>query len=135
MYNRTITLSIQLSDEEIKLLEKARSMPITFDKDCPKTTPERVFGVWVTLRRELYSSLGRFYTTRMSKRGDNMLDEKIIIQDSSEMDPNLLRMLDRGLEDIEAGRTVPHDDAMAEIRRNRESRRCAKSKEGVAINA
>ena len=33
MYNRTITLSIQLSDEEIKLLEKARSMPITFDKE------------------------------------------------------------------------------------------------------
>ena len=64
-----------------------------------------------------------------------MLDEKIIIQDASEIDPNLLRMLDRGLEDIEAGRTVPHDDAMAEIRRNRESRRCAKSKEGVAINA
>lgn len=34
-------VDLQLSDEEIKLLEKARSMPITFDKDCPETTPER----------------------------------------------------------------------------------------------
>ena len=32
-----------------------------------------------------------------------MVDEKITIQDASEVDPNLLRMLDRGLEDIEAG--------------------------------
>ena len=36
--------------------------------------------------------------------GLTMKDEKIIFQDTSEMDPNLLRMLDRGLEDIEAGR-------------------------------
>ena len=36
-----------------------------------------------------------------------MVDEKLTIQDASEVDPNLLRMLDRGLEDIEAGRTLP----------------------------
>ncbi len=64
-----------------------------------------------------------------------MLDEKIIIQDASEIDPNLLRMLDRGLEDIEAGRTVPHDEAMSEVRKIRDARRCARSKEGVAVNA
>ena len=52
-----------------------------------------------------------------------MADEKIIIQDASEVDPNLLRMLDRGLEAIEAGRTLPHDEAMAEVLRIREARR------------
>ena len=36
------------------------------------------------------------------------MDEKIMIQDASEVDPNLLRMLNRGLEDLEAGRTLPH---------------------------
>ncbi len=56
-----------------------------------------------------------------------MVDEKIIIQDAAEVDPNLLRMLDRGLEDIEAGRTLPHEEAMAEVRRIREARRFAKS--------
>ena len=64
-----------------------------------------------------------------------MLDEKIIIQDASEADPNLLRMLDRGLEDIEAGRTLPHNEAMAEVRKIREARQCARSNEGVAVNA
>lgn len=27
--------------EELEELEKAKKMPITFDKDCPETTPER----------------------------------------------------------------------------------------------
>lgn len=27
--------------EELKALENARKMPITFDEDCPETTPER----------------------------------------------------------------------------------------------
>ena len=27
--------------EELRALERARSMPITFDEDCPETTPER----------------------------------------------------------------------------------------------
>ena len=29
------------SKEELEELEKAKKMPITFDKDCPETTPER----------------------------------------------------------------------------------------------
>lgn len=29
------------SEEELQELERARSMPITFDDDCPETTPER----------------------------------------------------------------------------------------------
>jgi predicted transcriptional regulator len=44
-------------------------------------------------------------------------------------------MLDRGLEDIEAGRTLSHDEAMAEVRRIREARRFARSNTGVAVNA
>ncbi|MBQ6123332.1 MAG: hypothetical protein IJI59_16580 [Clostridia bacterium] len=51
-----------------------------------------------------------------------MLDEKVTIQDAAEVDPNLLRMLDRGLEDIEAGRTLSHEEAMDEMRRIREKR-------------
>ena len=34
-------MDIRLSEEEIKMLETAKSMPITFDEDCPETTPER----------------------------------------------------------------------------------------------
>ena len=65
-----------------------------------------------------------------------MVDAKITIQDASEIDPNLLRMLDRGLEDIEAGRTLPHDEAMVEVRRITEARRYARSNTtGVAAHA
>ena len=31
----------RLTEEELKMLEKARSMPITFDEDCPEVTPEQ----------------------------------------------------------------------------------------------
>jgi len=54
------------------------------------------------------------------------MDEKIMIQDASEVDPNLLRMLNRGLEDIEAGRTLPHQEAMEEVGRIRAERRQAR---------
>ena len=32
---------LAFTPEEIKELDKAREMPITFDEDCPETTPER----------------------------------------------------------------------------------------------
>ncbi len=64
-----------------------------------------------------------------------MPDEKIHIQEASVVDPNLLRMLDRGLEDIEAGRTVPHDQAVMEVRRIRETRRHARINAEVPANA
>lgn len=48
-----------------------------------------------------------------------ILDEKKI----PEVDPVLLHMLDRGLEDIEAGRTLPHSEAIDEIKTLRDSRR------------
>ena len=63
-----------------------------------------------------------------------MKDDKIIVQDVSETDPNLLRMLNRGLEDIEAGRTLPHKEAIEEIRRITDDRRLARSGIGAAAN-
>jgi len=66
---------------------------------------------------------------------DNAVYYSNTVQDAAEVDPNLLRMLDRGLEDIEAGRTLPHDEAMAEVRRIREARRFARTDTGAAINA
>lgn len=32
---------LALTPEELKELERARTRPITFDEDCPETTPER----------------------------------------------------------------------------------------------
>lgn len=64
-----------------------------------------------------------------------MADENFIILDSSETDPNLLRMLDRGLEDIEAGRTLTHREAVDEVKRIREVRHYVKTNSGVAVNA
>lgn len=64
-----------------------------------------------------------------------MSEEKITILDASEVDPNLLRMLDRGLEDIEAGRTLPHKEAMEEVKKLRDARRFARTNAGVAANA
>ena len=64
-----------------------------------------------------------------------MKNEKIMIQNASEVDPNLLQMLNRGLEDIEAGRTLPHKEAMEEVRKIRASRRQARSDMGEAVNA
>jgi len=52
--------------------------------------------------------------------------EKISVQDASEVDPNLLRLLNRGLEDIESGRTLPHKEAMEEVRKIRAERRQAR---------
>jgi len=32
---------LAFTQEELAELERARSMPIAFDEDCPETTPER----------------------------------------------------------------------------------------------
>ncbi len=63
-----------------------------------------------------------------------MRNEKIVVRDASETDPNLLRMLNRGLEDIEAGRALPHQEAIEEIRRIREDRRVVSSAMGEAVH-
>ena len=32
---------LAFTEDDLKELERARSMPITFDEDCPETTPEQ----------------------------------------------------------------------------------------------
>ena len=38
---REVINELAFTQEELKELERARTMPITFDEDCPETTPER----------------------------------------------------------------------------------------------
>lgn len=38
---REVINELAFTPEELKELERARAMPITFDEDCPETTPER----------------------------------------------------------------------------------------------
>ncbi len=38
---RELINELAFTPEELKELERARTMPITFDEDCPETTPER----------------------------------------------------------------------------------------------
>lgn len=39
--NEIKKVSLEFSTKEMEELERARKMPITFDDDCPETTPER----------------------------------------------------------------------------------------------
>ena len=64
-----------------------------------------------------------------------MEEERVQILDACQVDPDLLRLLNRGLEDLEAGRTLPHKEAMKEVARIRTERRQARSDMGVAANA
>lgn len=38
---REVINELAFTPEELKELERARTMPITFDEDCPETTPKR----------------------------------------------------------------------------------------------
>lgn len=38
---REVINELAFTPEELKELARARTMPITFDEDCPETTPER----------------------------------------------------------------------------------------------
>lgn len=38
---RELKNELAFTPEELKELERARAMPITFDEDCPETTPEK----------------------------------------------------------------------------------------------
>ncbi len=38
---RELINELAFTPEALKELERARTMPITFDEDCPETTPER----------------------------------------------------------------------------------------------
>ena len=38
---KTAIKELEFSKEELEELERAKKMPITFDEDCPETTPEK----------------------------------------------------------------------------------------------
>ena len=39
--SKSVINDLAFSKEELDELKRAREMPITFDEDCPETTPER----------------------------------------------------------------------------------------------
>lgn len=67
---------------------------------------------------------------RLDMAGTSIM-ENITVQTASEVDPALLRMLDRGIEDIRAGRVLPHDEAIKEIERIREQRKISANKKAA----
>ena len=52
-----IVLSMQFSEEELEEIKNARNMPITYDEDCPETTPEMAsrFRRVNPIRKTVYS--------------------------------------------------------------------------------
>ena len=54
---------------------------------------------------------------------EQVISENITVQTANEVVPALLRMLDRGIEDVLAGRVLPHKEAMKEIEHIREHRK------------
>lgn len=38
--NRIPVISKELTKKELEEIEKAKNMPVSFDEDCPETTPE-----------------------------------------------------------------------------------------------
>ncbi len=59
---------------------------------------------------------------------EQVISENITVQTANEVDPALLRMLDRGIEDVLAGRVLPHKEAMKEIEHIREQRKLSSNK-------
>lgn len=49
--------------------------------------------------------------------------ENTAIQTANEVDPALLSMLDRGIDDVMSGRVISHKDAMKEIEKIRGQRK------------
>ncbi len=47
------------------------------------------------------------------------VQDKINIKTSKEVDPDLLRMLGLGIDDVASGRVITHNDAIKEIERIR----------------
>ena len=48
-------------------------------------------------------------------------------KDTSQRDEYLMRMLDRGIDDMEAGKELPLDEAFQKIRELRDNRRSARA--------
>lgn len=57
--------------------------------------------------------------------------EKTVVQETR-IDPALLKLLDRGIDDVRAGRTLPHEEAFEAVRRIRDARREERKAEQAA---
>ena len=63
-----------------------------------------------------------------------MTEHILTKKDGMNMDDALFRMLDRGIEDVRAGRIMPHDEAMKEVQRIRDARRGERKAERTAAS-
>lgn len=63
-----------------------------------------------------------------------MNEHVLTTMDGINVDDALLRMLDRGIDDVKAGRVLPHEEAMQEVRRIREERRREREADRAAVN-
>ena len=64
---------------------------------------------------------------------ETTVKDNITIQTAGEVDPALLKMLDRGIDDVMSGRVIPHKDAMKEIEKVRDQRRTSLKKQTAVV--
>ena len=92
---------LAFTQEEIDELNRSREMPITFDEDCPETTPERAV---------------RFY--RVNPPNKNAKEESTMQKDYN-MEPDakltVYAHLAQAENDLKHGRVQNMDDAINEI--------------------
>ena len=64
---------------------------------------------------------------------ETSVKDNITIQTAGEVDPALLKMLDRGIDDVMSGRVIPHKDAMKEIDKIRNQRKASLKKQTAVV--
>ena len=94
-----IDINRDLTPEELEMIERAKSMPIVYDEDCPELTKEQLAQFYsvkearqndrrkqtVTLRLSPWAlnrakSLGKGYTSVLSRILENALRDTDVIQ-------------------------------------------------------
>ena len=65
---------------------------------------------------------------------ERMAEPVLTKKEDANLDDALIRMLDRGIEDVRAGRILPHDEAMKEVRRIRDERRGEREAQQPAVS-
>lgn len=64
---------------------------------------------------------------------DISVRDNITIQTANDVDPALLRMLDRGIDDVMSGHVIPQKDAMKEIEKIRGQRKESLKKQTAVV--
>ncbi len=65
---------------------------------------------------------------------ETSVKNNINIQMAAEVDPALLKMLDRGIDDVMSGRVIPHKNAMKEIEKIRDQRKASLKKQTTVVS-